>query len=52
MAGWHKYEGVMPKDVEIVRMGIMLVKPDPASTGLHRPSYDGSWPGEDWTPGG
>ncbi len=50
MAGWHKYEGVMPKDVEIVRMGIMLVKPDPASTGCIGPSYDGIWPGEDWTP--
>lgn len=40
----------MPKDVEIVRMGIMLVKPDPASTGCIGPSYDGIWPGEDWTP--
>lgn len=52
MAGWHKYEGVMPKDVEIVRMGIMLVKPVPASTGCIGPSYDGIWPGEDWDPGG
>ncbi len=61
MAGWYHYEAAMPKDVEIVRIGIMLSKTDPASKAVIGPSFTDAegvygeagatfWPGEDWTP--
>ena len=50
MAGWQRYEGVMPKDVEIVKMGIVMLKTDSNSAACIGPGYNGTWYGEDWTP--
>lgn len=61
MAGWYHYEAVMPKDVEIVKIGIMLTKTDVTSDAVIGPAFvdaEGKygeaganyWPGEDWTP--
>ena len=61
MAGWYHYEAAMPKDVEIVKIGIMLTKTDVNSDAVIGPSFvdtegkygvagETYWPGEDWTP--
>lgn len=60
-AGWVHYEGIMPKDVEIVKIGIMLTKTNEDSPAVLGPSFKDEegkygaagadfWPGEDWTP--
>ncbi|MHB8964170.1 MAG: hypothetical protein ACYC5K_13570, partial [Saccharofermentanales bacterium] len=49
MSGWQYYEGIMPKDIEIVKMGIMLVNTMPGSTAAIGPSYNNVWYAEDWT---